>query len=393
MANKKRRGLAGSLFSIGSRNKSHKKTKKSTKKKVAKKKEHKEHKNKKNKKGPVKKTLSEQYSSEGLSKLRKDIRSASSKSKKIKSEVRKAVVGQDKVIDDLLVSLFCEGSVLLEGVPGIAKTLIMKSLASSIGCTSKRIQFTADLLPTDITGFMAYSRQKGFFVVKGPVFANFVLADEINRAPPKVQSALMEVMQEKQVTIGKKTYHLERPFLIFATENPLENRGVYKLPEAQVDRFFFKIMVDYPSNEDAQQIMETNVSYKRFEDYNIKPVVSPKEIVKIQELVKKIFVHDKIKKYIADLVESTRPDKKKNEITLVNKYVAWGASPRAAINIYLSARANALLNGRAFVVPQDVKDIAYNVLRHRVILNYQGQIDNIQTENIIDAILKKVKVP
>jgi len=340
----------------------------------------------------VKKTLKREFGEKNIAHMEKQIISASSKLNEIKNEIKKVVVGQDKVIEDILVSLICEGSVLLEGVPGIAKTLMMKSIAATIGCTSKRIQFTADLLPTDITGFVAYSRHKGFFVVKGPVFANFVLADEINRAPPKVQSALMEVMQEKQVTIGRTTYAMNRPFLIFATENPLENRGVYKLPEAQVDRFFFKVMVNYPSLEDTQLIMDTNVSYRKFEEYKIKSVVSPKEIISIQELVKQIFVHEKIKKYIAEIVEYTRPGKH-NDVHEVNKYVAWGASPRAAINLYLASRANALLKGRTFAIPQDVKDIAHNVLRHRIILNYQGQIDNVQTEDIVNSILKKVKVP
>ena len=310
----------------------------------------------------------------------------------LKKELRKVVVGQEKVLNDLLVCLLCEGSVLLEGVPGIAKTLIMNALAASVGCSSKRIQFTADLLPTDITGLVAYSREKGFFVVKGPVFANFVLADEINRAPPKVQSALIEVMQEKQVTIGKQTFHMDRPFLILATENPLENRGVYKLPEAQIDRFFFKILVGYPTTKEEEIIMDTNVSYRKFEEYNIKPVLSPEEIIRIQELVKRIFVHSKIKTYIAEIVKCTRPSKQ-NDLKLIEKYVSWGASPRASINLYLAARANALLSKRSFVIPQDVKDIAYNVLRHRILLNYQGQIDNIKTEDIISEILERVKVP
>ena len=324
-------------------------------------------------------------------KLLKDIVKANAKINMIKEEIRKVVVGQDKAVGDLLVCLISGGNALLEGVPGIAKTLIIKSLAKSVRCTSKRIQFTADLLPTDITGFTAYSRQKGFFVVKGPIFANFVLADEINRSPPKVQSALIEVMQEKQVTIGQKTYHLEHPFIVFATENPLENRGVYKLPEAQVDRFLFKIMLSYPSVEEEELIMDSNVTLKKFEDYRIKPVASPKEILDIQELVKKIYVSPKIKNYIAKIVAQTRPAKG-NELKSA-KHIEWGASPRASINLYVAARANALLAKRAFVIPQDVKDVAYNVLRHRIILNYQGQISGISTEDIISDILNKVKVP
>jgi len=286
----------------------------------------------------------------------------------------------------------CEGSALLEGVPGIAKTLMMKALSEAIGCSSKRIQFTADLLPTDITGFVAYSREKGFFIVKGPVFTNFLLADEINRAPPKVQSALIEVMQEKQVTIGKQTFHLERPFLVLATENPIENRGVYKLPEAQVDRFFFKILVDYPTLEQEEEIMDTNVSFRQFEDYDIKKVVNPDQILKMQKLVKKIYVHPKIRNYIARVVDYTRP-LKKNKLKSIQKYMEWGASPRASINLYFAARANALVAGRAFVVPQDVKDIAYNVLRHRILLNYQAQIDGVKPEDLVYDILNHVEVP
>ncbi|MCD4759337.1 MoxR family ATPase [archaeon] len=329
----------------------------------------------------------------GLSGVKKDIIRSAHNIEKIKKEMKKVVIGQEKVVNDLLICLLCEGSVLLEGVPGIAKTLIMKAMAASVGCKSKRIQFTADLLPTDITGFVAYSRHKGFFVVKGPVFANFVLADEINRGSPKVQSALMEVMQEKQVTIGKKTFHLAKPFLVLATENPLETRGVYKLPEAQIDRFFFKIIVYYPSREEEELIMDTNVSYRKFEDYKLVPVVSPREIIRMQEIIKKIFVHPKVKRYIAEIVELSRPNKKTNDVKTVNKYVSWGASPRAAINLYLASRANALLHGRDYVTPQDVKDISHNVLRHRLLLNYQGQIDNIKTEDIINDIFKVVKVP
>jgi len=332
------------------------------------------------------------YKKENLVKLDKEIEKVNKKVDKIINEVKKVVVGQDKVIKDILVCLLCDGNILLEGVPGVAKTLIMRSLASALGCTSKRIQFTADLLPTDITGFEAYSREKGFFTVKGPIFANFILADEINRAPPKVQSALIEVMQEKQVTIGKKTFILERPFMVFATENPLENKGVYTLPEAQLDRFLFKILIGYPSLEEEEQIMDTNVSYHKFEEYNIKPIVSTKDIVKMQELVKHIYVHPKIKRYIAEIVRATRSGKD-NPSKLVNKYVKWGASPRASINIYLAAKANALISNRSFVIPQDVKDVVYNVLRHRILLNYQGQISNRKTEDIIKDILEKIEVP
>ncbi len=323
--------------------------------------------------------------------IEKQIEKSVSTISKIKGEIRKAVIGQDKVVNELMICILCSGNALLEGVPGIAKTLIMKSFATAIGCDSKRIQFTADLLPTDITGFVAYSREKGFFVVKGPIFSNFVLADEINRAPPKVQSALIEVMQEKQVTIGKKTFFLKEPFIVIATENPLENRGVYKLPEAQIDRFLFKIMVDYPTSYEESFIIDTNVTLRKFEDYGLKAVTNAKEIIKIQNLVKEIFVHDKIKDYIIRIVEATRPRSKTKFKSF--KYIAWGASPRASINIYYAARANALLNRRSFVTPQDIKDVASNVLRHRILLNYQGQIDNVSTDDIVKEILEKIKVP
>jgi MoxR-like ATPase len=343
----------------------------------------------KNVKAPIKKIRkSKQLKRPGL---QKDVDRVVGVINKLKVEMGKVVIGQDRVVDELITCLICGGNALLEGVPGIAKTLIMRSLATTIGCKSKRIQFTADLLPTDITGFVAYSREKGFFVVKGPIFANFVLADEINRSPPKVQSALIEAMQEKQVTIGKQTFHLSEPFIVIATENPLENRGVYKLPEAQVDRFLFKIMVDYPQPSEEELIMDSNITIRKFEDYKLKVVAKPSDIIEMQNLVKNIFVNEKIKKYIVNIIEATRPRSEKK--LKYKKYVSWGASPRASINLYISSRANALLDGRTFVIPDDVKDVAYNVLRHRILLNYQGQIDNVKTEDVITEILEKVKVP
>jgi MoxR-like ATPase len=331
------------------------------------------------------------FKGSGISGMEREVAFFKKKVDSMRLEISKVVIGQHKVIEDMMTCLFANSSVLLEGVPGIAKTLMIRAMAKTIGCESKRIQFTADLLPTDITGFVAYSRTKGFFVVKGPIFANFVLADEINRAPPKVQSALIEVMQEKQVTIGKKTYHLERPFIVFATENPLENQGVYKLPEAQIDRFLFKVIVDYPQLEEEELIMDQNITLNKFEDYKIKTVISPKDIIRIQELVKKVYVHPKIKRYITEIVSYTRPSAK-NDLKLI-KYVEWGVSPRASINIYLAARARALMLGRAYVVPQDVKEVVYNVLRHRILLNYHGQVENIKSEDVITDVLSKVKVP
>jgi len=319
------------------------------------------------------------------------IKSANNKILKIKEQMNKVVIGQEKVINDLFICTLCNGSAILEGVPGIAKTLIINALATAIDCKFKRIQFTADLLPTDITGFEAYSREKGFFTVKGPIFTNFVLADEINRAPPKVQSAMIEAMQERQVTISRKTYYLDEPFIVFATENPLESRGVYKLPEAQVDRFLFKIIVGYPSKEEEELIMEQNISLKKFQKYHIKKVAKPEDIIELQDLVKKIYMKPEIKKYIAEIVSYTR-NNHKNKLTH-SKYIAWGASPRASINLYIASKARALMEGRSYVTPQDVKDVAYNILRHRILLNYEGEVNKISSEKIIDEILAKVEVP
>ena len=304
-----------------------------------------------------------------------------------KEEVAKAVVGQEKVIDDFMCALLCDGHVLLEGVPGIAKTLIVKSLAEASGCSSKRIQFTVDLLPSDILGITTYTPKKGFETIKGPIFANFIVADEINRSPPKTQSALIECMQEKQVTIAKETYKLPLPFFVMANNNPLETSGVYDLPEAQIDRFLFKLLIEYPQNKEEKEIMENNITLKKFEDFNIKPILSPKKIIDMQNITKNIYMDDKVKNYVVNIVDKTRKKDFKN-----SQYIDWGGSPRASIGLFIASKAWALINGRDYVIPKDIKDIAHYVLRHRLILNYKAAAEKINSDKIIDEILKKVGI-
>lgn len=306
---------------------------------------------------------------------------------KTKIEMAKVVVGQDKVINAFLCALLCDGHVLLEGVPGIAKTLIVRALAEASGCVAKRIQFTVDLLPSDIVGITTYTPQKGFETIKGPIFANFIIADEINRSPPKTQSALIEAMQEKQVTIGKETFKLTPPFFVMANNNPLESSGVYDLPEAQVDRFLFKLLIKYPKSEEEKSIMENNINLKKFEDFDVKSVLSPKKIIEMQGIVKKIHTDNKVKNYILKIVEKTRTKDFPN-----GKYVEWGGSPRASIGLFIASKAWALLDGRDYVTPKDVRDIAHYVLRHRIILNYRAKAEQIDSDDIVDEILKLVNV-
>ncbi len=302
---------------------------------------------------------------------------------KVKVEMAKTVIGQEIVIEAFICALICNGHVLLEGVPGIAKTLIVKTLAKASGSSSKRIQFTVDLLPSDILGMTTYTPEKGFETLKGPIFANFIVADEINRSPPKTQSALIEAMQEKQVTIAKETHKLPLPFFVMANNNPLETSGVYELPEAQIDRFLFKLLIGYPkSGEEEKKIMNTNVTLKKFEDYDIKAVLSPEKIIHMQSLAKNIYLDDKVKDYIFKIVEKTRKKDFKN-----GQYIDWGGSPRASIGLFIAAKAWALMKGRNYVIPKDVKDIAHYVLRHRIILNYKARAEKIDSDKIIDEIL------
>ncbi len=305
---------------------------------------------------------------------------------RMKLEIRKAFFGHDAVVDSLLRALLCDSHVLLEGVPGIAKTLVIKVLAKVSGCLSSRIQFTVDLLPTDITGLTTYDPQKGFEVIKGPIFSNFIIADEINRAPPKTQSALLEAMQERQATIGKKTYSLPHPFFVMATQNPLETEGVYTLPEAQVDRFIFKVIYGYPKQEDEKHIMEENVTFKKFEDLDIRPIVSPTKIEEMQKLTHRIYLDEKIKQYIMDIVQKTRTKNFK-----FGEYIELGGSPRASIFLFIASKAEALLQGRNYVIPKDIDIIINDVLRHRVILSYRAQAEGITPEKVIEEVLNNVK--
>lgn len=309
----------------------------------------------------------------------------------IKSEIAKAVTGQNDVVDGVLRATFANGSVLLEGVPGTAKTMLMRTISQVMGCAFSRIQFTPDLLPSDILGITTYERERGFYVLKGPIFANFVLADEINRAPPKVQSALLECMQEKQATIGRETFPIQLPFFVLATQNPIESLGTYPLPEAQIDRFIFKLAIGYPTEEDEEQILDRNMTIAKFESFKLERISGPEEILAIQDDVKKIYMDPKIKKYIVQIVSATRKPDKYN--IRLGKYVEWGSSPRASIGLYIGAKADALMHGKPFVSPNNVKAVAHDVMRHRIIVNYEGQSEGITTDSIITEILQKIPVP
>ncbi|NQU78359.1 MoxR family ATPase [Candidatus Woesearchaeota archaeon] len=338
-----------------------------------------------------KKPVTDKLTKEELAKLEKNIKSYHENIIKAKEEIGKIVIGQDAVVESVFKAIFSNGHILFEGVPGLAKTLLVRTVSQSMGSSFARIQFTPDLLPSDITGLTSYQKEKGFYIIKGPVFAHFILADEINRAPPKVQSALLEAMQEKQVTIGHETLKLPFPFFVMATQNPLEQVGTYPLPEAQIDRFLFKINVTYPSIENEMEVLNKNMTIHKFEHFDVKPVFTPETITQIQEDVKKVYLAPKIERYLVTIVDSTRhPEKYKLK---QGKYIEFGASPRASIGLFISAKANALLNGRTFVIPEDVKNVAYDVLRHRLLLTYEGQAENITTEQIIKEILHKIPVP
>jgi len=324
--------------------------------------------------------------------LRKKVIFYNKKISDMRKEIRKVIIGQEGEIESVLKCLLVNGHALLEGNPGLAKTLLVRALSMTVSdSTFNRIQFTPDLLPADIIGLTVYNPDKGFYIEKGPVFANFILADEINRAPPKVQSAMLEAMQERMVTIGKETFELPKPFLVLATQNPLEQMGVYPLPEAQVDRFLFKVWVDYPKPEEELDIIDKNAETMKMSDYEIKKVLNPKEIIEMQHLVKKIYISDKIKKYIIDIVNATRYPKDYKIPS--GKYIQWGGSPRASIYLSIAAKANAFMNNRVFVIPEDVKAIAMEVLRHRIILNYEGKAAEIKTDDIINDILDRIPVP
>ncbi|HTY35820.1 MAG TPA: MoxR family ATPase [Bacteroidota bacterium] len=306
------------------------------------------------------------------------------------TEVGKVVVGQKLMVDRLLIGLLCNGHVLLEGVPGLAKTLTIKTLAAAIDAKFQRIQFTPDLLPADLIGTMIYNQKDGkFFTRRGPIFANFILADEINRAPAKVQSALLEAMQERQVTIGEETFKLDEPFLVLATQNPIEQEGTYPLPEAQVDRFMLKVKIGYPAREEELTIMRQNVLGDK---QDIKPVVSPKEILAAREVLKSVYMDEKIERYILDIVIATRQPAE-FKLDKIAPMISYGASPRASINLALAAKAHAFIKRRGYVIPEDVRAISLDVLRHRVAVTYEAEAEEVTSEYIVQEILNHIEVP
>jgi len=305
-------------------------------------------------------------------------------------EVGKVIVGQKNMLERLLIGLLSNGHLLLEGVPGLAKTLAIKSLASAIEAKYSRIQFTPDLLPADLIGTMIYNQKKEEFTVrKGPVFANFILADEINRAPAKVQSALLEAMQERQITIGERTFKLDEPFLVLATQNPIEQEGTYPLPEAQLDRFMLKVVIGYPEKEEERLIIRQNINQI---PANIKPVVSIDQIINARNAVKDVYMDEKIEKYILDIVFATRFPAD-NKLANLAQLIGYGASPRASINLALAAKAYAFIKRRGYVIPEDVRAISHDVMRHRIGLTYEAEAENVTSDDVVNEILNAIEVP
>jgi len=309
---------------------------------------------------------------------------------KLREETGQVIIGQGEMLNRLLIGLLSNGHVLLEGVPGLAKTLTIKSLAQAIHAKFSRIQFTPDLLPADVIGTMIYNQQRNEFVVrKGPIFANFILADEINRAPAKVQSALLEAMQERQVTIGESTYKLDEPFLVLATQNPLEQEGTYPLPEAQVDRFIMKVIVGYPSMSEEQLILRQNIQGL---NPTVREVVSMQEVLHARELTSQIYMDEKIEQYILDIVFATR-NPEAYKLDKLKPLISYGASPRGSISLGIASKAMAFLNKRGFVIPEDVRGICKDVLRHRIGLTYEAEAENVKVEDVIDDVLRQINVP
>lgn len=323
--------------------------------------------------------------------LNKEIYAESAFVNDLNAACAQTIVGQNHMIERLMIGLLTKGHVLLEGLPGLAKTLAIRTLASSVKSDFQRIQFTPDLLPADIIGTMIYNPgTNDFSVKKGPIFANFILADEINRAPAKVQSALLEAMQERQVTIGKESYKLEEPFLVLATQNPIEQEGTYPLPEAQVDRFMLKVVIDYPSKEEEREIIRRNLND---EIYNLPTaIVSPQQIIKARDLVRKIYMDEKIEKYIIDIVFATR-NPESGGLSGLKALIQYGGSPRASINLALAAKAHAFLQRRGYVIPEDVRNVSNDVLRHRIGLSYEAEAENVSEEDILKEIIDHVEVP
>ena len=308
----------------------------------------------------------------------------------LQAGMNQEIVGQKHLVESLLIGLLADGHILLEGLPGLAKTLAIKTLSELIDADFSRIQFTPDLLPADVVGTMVYSQKSEEFKVKqGPVFANFVLADEINRAPAKVQSALLEAMQERQVTIGKETFKMPQPFLVLATQNPIEQEGTYPLPEAQVDRFMLKVVIGYPELSEEKLIIRQNITGEKIE---VKPILKPEEIVEARKVVRQVYIDEKIEQYIADIVFATRYPEKYG-LKELNGMISFGASPRASINLALAARAYAFIKRRGYVVPEDVRAVAHDVLRHRIGLSYEAEASNMTPDEMVSLILNRVEVP
>ncbi len=333
----------------------------------------------------------ETTSSVDIKELNERIHKSSAFIELLNMELNKALVGQKTMVERLMIGLLANGHVLLEGVPGLAKTLAIKSLSTAIQGRFARIQFTPDLLPADVLGTMVYNPQAHTFNVrKGPIFANFILADEINRAPAKVQSALLEAMQERQVTIGDSTYPLEEPFLVLATQNPIEQEGTYELPEAQVDRFMMKLVITYPKKEEERQIIRTNLNPQGMSKIN--PVVSTQEILNARKLVREVYMDEKIEQYIIDIVFATRFPEEYKLVKLKN-YISYGGSPRASISLALAAKAYAFIKRRGYVIPEDVRAVCHDVMRHRIGITYEAEAENVTSEQILNEILNVVEVP
>lgn len=325
-----------------------------------------------------------------VQKIKEQVLKYSEQIDRVKAEVRKVLVGQDAMLSRLLIALLTGGHVLLEGVPGLAKTTAIKALAAAIHCKFNRIQFTPDLLPADLIGTLIYNPREGAFSTrKGPIFANLILADEINRAPSKVQSALLEAMQEHQVTIGDESFSLGEPFLVLATQNPIEQEGTYPLPEAQMDRFMLKVVVGYPSKSEERKVVDAMLDDLRLE---VQPVLDPSQLADMKQTTASIYMDDKVKDYALDVVAATRHPEQ-YRLNDLKPLIEYGASPRASINLCLAARANAFLVGRGYVTPQDVKDVALDILRHRVLLTYEAEAEETTSDDVVRKVLESVPVP
>jgi len=326
-----------------------------------------------------------------LSAINERIAKASGFVQPLRDNLNQVIVGQQRLIDKIIICMLADGHMLLEGVPGLAKTLTVKTLASSIDTNFQRIQFTPDMLPADLIGTLIYNQKSGEFDTrKGPIFSNIILADEINRSPAKVQSALLESMQEKQITIGENTYSLDLPFLVLATQNPIEQEGTYPLPEAQVDRFMFKLLIDYPDVDSEKLLMRQNTQTR--ENINIKPVVTPDKIIDAQDVINDIYVDEKVEDYVLKLIFATR-NPIKYDLKDMDGIIDFGASPRATINIVRAAKARAFTEGRGYITPEDVRYIGADVLRHRIILTYEAEAEELNTEEVINRLFEKIEVP